>query len=105
MSFISISFAVFFGLSNLTRAKAKDLKKESAKLAEVLFKMETLLKKIAELQEAIKEQQRDLKRIEHKFYERDKEIVEMKNEIEHLKERLGIYEEACKDCRAKNDLK
>ena len=33
------------------------------------------------------------------------EIITLKNEMEHLKGRVDIYEQACKDCRKTNNLK
>lgn len=98
ISLTSVIIAVITVLTNNGRSLKQEASGLSAKLTEMTVRLEIIGNNITEIKA-------DLKNVRSEVKNNSQEIITLKNEMEHLKGRVDIYEQACKDCRKTNNLK
>lgn len=83
ISLVSLGFALYSGISNLKRNKAMDDKKEATELTTVIVKLETIGEGVSEIK-------RDMQNV--------------KNDVQELRERIATVENSAKSAHHRIDI-
>lgn len=89
LSFISVSFSVYSGISSLKRNKMKDDKKDASEMTTIIVKLEGIGKDTGEIRDDVKSMKEDMKNHSEQIIRLDESLKSAWKIISKLQDKIN----------------